>query len=70
MKTEKKPLWIASWQSLVTLARAVSWSSGVNVILNWGGVGDAGAAGEYDKFSSWSRIRGRSQEMFFLPLKS
>lgn len=38
MKTEKEPLWMASWQSLVTLARAASWSSGVNVILNWGGM--------------------------------
>lgn len=66
METEKESLWMASWQSLVNLARAASWSSGANLILNWG---DAGAAGEYDKFSSWTRIRGRSQEMSFLPSK-
>lgn len=38
-KTEKEPLWMASWWLLVTLAKATSWISGVDAILDWVGAG-------------------------------
>lgn len=38
-KTEKEPLWMASWWLLVTLAKATSWTSGVDAILERVGAG-------------------------------
>lgn len=63
---------------MAVIGRAASWSSGVGTIWDWVSGGAAGegsyfwqldsrVSGEYEKYSSWSSIRGRSPEMFSFP---